>query len=233
MIELKLNQHYPRQIIACDEVGRGPLCGPVVAGAVSIVTQTKSELKRVLTYLHTLGIDDSKALTERQRHQLLEKLGLLTLDLRERKSFEIKATEFEIITWDMDQDIIDQENILWASMRSMKEAALELSKVNEMKPLVLIDGNRPFKWDNVAESVFEEVPLIKGDSLSKLIGLASIVAKHVRDEHMKKMHLLYPQYGLDQHAGYPTATHRKAIELYGPSPIHRKTFKGVKEYLRS
>lgn len=231
MIELKLNQHYPRQIIACDEVGRGPLCGPVVAGAVSIVSSSKIGLKKVLTYLRDLGIDDSKALTEKERLNLLEKLELTSLKLREKKSIQIKAVDLELITWDMDQDVIDQENILWASLRSMKEAALSLSKVNEIKPLVLIDGNRTFKWEN--ESIFEEVPLVKGDSVSKLIGLASIVAKHVRDEYMKEMHLLYPEYGLDQHAGYPTATHRKAIEIYGPCPIHRKTFKGVKEFIRS
>lgn len=231
MIELKLIQNYPRQIMACDEVGRGPLSGPVVAGVVSVMVDSKLQLKKVLTYLRDLGIDDSKALSEKERLYLLDRLGLLETSFREKKQIKIKGVEIELLSWDLDQDVIDKENILWASLRAMKEGAQFLSKANQVKPLVLIDGNKNFKWDS--ESLFEEVPIVKGDSVSKLIGLASIVAKHTRDEHMKRMHLLYPEYGFDKHAGYPTATHRKAIEIHGPSPIHRKTFKGVKEFLRA
>lgn|SRR5690606_28802423 len=231
MIELKLNQHFPRQLIACDEVGRGPLGGPVVAGAVSVTVSSSQELKKLITYLRSLGIDDSKALSEKERLGLLEKLGLTQVEFRKTKVITLKNIEIKLVTWELDQDVIDQENILWASMRAMKEAALHLSEMNEVRPLVLIDGNRTFKWDN--ESLFEEVPIVKGDSKSKLIALASILAKFIRDEYMKEMHVLYPQYGFDQHAGYPTVTHRKAIETYGPSPIHRKTFKGVKEFIRA
>lgn len=231
MIELKLNHHYPRQIIACDEVGRGPLGGPVVAGAVSVVVESRAHLKKLLVYLKSIGIDDSKALSEKERYQLLEKLGLTAEVFRVKKKITLKGVEINLVTWDLDHQVIDEENILMASLRAMKEAALDLSEVNEVKPLVLIDGNKTFKWSN--ESAFEEISIIKGDSQSKLIGLASILSKFVRDEFMKEMHRLYPQYGFDRHAGYPTAFHRKAIEVHGPSPIHRKTFKGVKEFIRA
>lgn len=230
MIELKLNSVYPREIIACDEVGRGPLCGPVVAGALRVVVHSKKELKALLAALTALGIDDSKKLSEKNRFKILEILNLHETSFRTPAVLKLGSSEVKLLTWDMDHEVIDRENILGASLRAMKEAALELSEMKEEKSLVLIDGNKSFRWDK--ESAFEEVTIIQGDSKSKLIGLASILAKFVRDEHMKKMHELYPVYGMDKHAGYPTETHRKALEIHGPSPIHRKTFKGVREFLR-
>lgn len=231
MIELELNSIYPREIIACDEVGRGPLGGPVVAGALKVHVESKRDLKALLTKLDSLGINDSKKLSEKNRLKILTDLGLHETELRQTCILKIGKSEVKLLTWDLDHEVIDKENILAASLRAMKEAAVELSEVKETKSLVLIDGNKSFPWAQV--SPFEEVSIVQGDSKSKLIGLASILAKHVRDEYMKKMHLLYPEYGFDKHAGYPTEIHRKALETYGPSPIHRKTFKGVKEFIRN
>ncbi|HLT22933.1 MAG TPA: hypothetical protein VKZ84_05805, partial [Bacteriovoracaceae bacterium] len=114
MIELELNQHFPRQLIACDEVGRGPLGGPVVAGAVSVTVSSSQELKKLITYLRSLGIDDSKALSEKERLGLLEKLGLTQVEFRKTKVITLKNIEIKLVTWELDQDVIDQENILWA-----------------------------------------------------------------------------------------------------------------------
>lgn len=230
MLELDLNKTYPRQIIACDEVGRGPLGGPVVAGALSVEVSSKKELKSLLNTLVELGIDDSKNLSEKARYQILKKLNLIDTHFRCEQKIILNNTTVKLICWDLDHQVIDEENILAASLRAMKEASLHFAQMNEGRPLVLIDGNKTFRWDK--ESEFEEVSIIKGDSVSKLIGLSSVLAKFVRDEYMKKMHLIYPQYGFDKHAGYPTKTHREAIATYGPSPIHRKTFKGVKEFIR-
>ena len=72
---------------------------------------------------------------------------------------------------------------------------------------------------------------MKGDSRSVLIGLSSIVAKEYRDLLMQKLGAKFPGYGLEKHAGYPTKTHKESIAKLGPSAIHRKTFKGVKEHL--
>ncbi|MFL5784940.1 MAG: ribonuclease HII, partial [Bacteriovoracaceae bacterium] len=77
----------------------------------------------------------------------------------------------------------------------------------------------------------EEITIVKGDVKSSLVGLAAIIAKEKRDAFMKEMHALYPVYGFDTNAGYPTATHRKAIEVHGPCPIHRKSFSKVKEFI--
>jgi len=132
----------------------------------------------------------------------------------------------------MDHEIIDEENILAASLRGMKEAVLFLSDKKNVNTTVLIDGPRNLRWGKDV-SPWNEVPIIKGDSKSLLIGLASIMAKEKRDAFMKEMHEKYPQYGFNSHFGYPTESHRNAIKEFGPCLIHRKTFKGVKEYIRT
>ena len=230
MIELKLIQNFPHEIIAVDEVGRGPLVGPVVIGAVRVVVQSKSELNLLLKSLRPYGVTDSKKLTSEKRLTILKKLGARIEDFRQKGSLILNELSVDYVTWEMNHEIIDQENILAASLRGMKEAALFLSEEKNLPTTVLIDGNKKFRWDKDV-SPFNEIPIVKGDQHSLLIGLASIVAKEKRDHHMRQLHELYPQYGFDSHFGYPTEFHREAIKQFGPSPFHRKTFKGVKEYL--
>jgi ribonuclease HII len=74
-------------------------------------------------------------------------------------------------------------------------------------------------------------PIVKGDARSISIAAASIVAKVTRDRLMADYHRQYPQYGFSRHKGYPTRAHRQAVAAHGPSPIHRKTFKGVREHV--
>lgn len=228
MIELKLIQQFPQEIIAVDEVGRGPLSGPVVVGAVRIKVQDADTFKILLKFLRPKGIKDSKVLNSDQRLQILSKLGMELAPFREKKVVGLKGIELSYITWDMNHEIIDNENILAASLRGMKEASQALSE-GEFGTTVLIDGNKKLRWHEKL-SPWNEVPIVKGDSKSLLIGLASIIAKEKRDTHMKEMHELYPQYGFNAHFGYPTKSHREAIKEFGPCLIHRKTFKGVKEY---
>jgi ribonuclease HII len=117
---------------------------------------------------------------------------------------------------------IDQLNILQASLLSMKRAVLDL----KVKPdFLLVDGiyRVPVSTD--------QLPVKKGDSLSISIAAGSVIAKVTRDRIMKSLHLQYPEYGFNQHNGYPTKKHKEAIQIHGPAPIHRKTFRGVKEFL--
>ena len=116
------------------------------------------------------------------------------------------------------QDEIDRINILQASLLAMKKAVLKLSPAPDM---LLIDGL--FTLDLPVE----QKAVVKGDARIEAISAASIVAKVTRDRMMTGFHGKYPQYGFDRHKGYPTAEHRRAIELNGPSPIHRMSFKGV------
>ena len=232
MLELKLITEFPQEIIATDEVGRGPLGGPVVVGAVRVFIEDKEGLRNLLKLLKAKGIKDSKKLSTEQRLTVLKKLGVLDLPFRQQSVLELKGAHVSYVTWDMDHEVIDQENILAASLRGMKEASEFLSDGKNHNTTVLIDGHQKLRWGKKV-SPWNEIPVIKGDSKSVLIGLASIIAKEKRDAFMREMHDLYPQYGFNNHFGYPTKEHRSAIELHGPCPIHRKTFKGVKEFVRA
>ena len=232
MIELKLITEYPQEIIATDEVGRGPLSGPVVIGAVRILVENQAALKKVLKLLKLAHVADSKKISPKDRGVILKNLGVKEHDFRIKKILVLKDVKISYVTWEMDHEIIDQENILAASLRAMKEASLFLSTKKKNQTTVLIDGHMKLRW-GTKTSPWNEIPIIKGDSKSLLIGLASLIAKEKRDIFMRSMHELYPQYGFNSHFGYPTKSHREAIQKHGPCPIHRKTFKGVKEFVRS
>ena len=119
-------------------------------------------------------------------------------------------------------DRIDEINILQASLLSM---AMAVACLDPRPDCLLIDGI--FKID----SNLPQTPITKGDSRSVSIAAASIIAKVTRDNMMVQYHRTYPQYGFVTHKGYPTKAHKAAIREYGCTPIHRRTFKGVKEYV--
>lgn len=231
MIELKLITEFPQEIIAVDEVGRSPLSGPVVIGAVRLVVNDHASLIGLLRSLRRCGVKDSKQLPHEQRMKLLEKFMIQNLPYREKGIFRWKGIELSFITWNMDHDVIDQENIFAASMRGMKEAVAFLSVGDKSQTTVLIDGQSKFRWETTPAE-WREIPIIKGDIKSSLIGLASIIAKEKRDSWMRQMHENYPQYGFITNYGYPTREHRLAIQEHGPCPIHRLTFSKVKEFIR-
>jgi ribonuclease HII len=227
-IELKLIKEFPCEIIAVDEVGRAPLAGAVVVGAVRVLIQDQDSLKKLLKFLKPKGVTDSKKLTHEVRQKILKKLKVPDLNYRETGILDFKGIEVSFVTWEMCHVTIDKENILAASLRAMKEAAMHLSNPQNLQTHILIDGICKLRWGKGVESPWNEITIIKGDSKSLLIGLASIIAKEKRDAFMKDMHELYPYYGFNTNFGYPTPAHRKAIREYGPCPIHRRTFAGVK-----
>lgn len=232
MIELKLIKNFPQEIIAVDEVGRSPLSGPVVIGALRVVVQDYNSLITLLRSLRRNGVKDSKLLPAEDRAELLQKLKIPQLPYREKGTFQWKGLELTYVTWDMSHQIIDTENIFQAAMRGMKEAALCVQSGDRALTTVLIDGHVKLKWQEQT-SPWNEISIIKGDVKSSLVGLAAIIAKEKRDAYMKEMHLVYPHYAFDTNMGYPTKEHRQAIEIHGPCPIHRKTFGKVKEFIRN
>jgi len=119
---------------------------------------------------------------------------------------------------------IDQINILQASLLSMKRAVENLSIPPDF---LLIDGKFTLDMD------IKQAALIKGDSKSISIAAASIIAKVTRDAIMEELHERHPQYNFIQHKGYPTKAHKESILKYGPCPVHRLTFKGVKEVINA
>ncbi|MBK6744473.1 MAG: ribonuclease HII [Hydrogenophilales bacterium] len=119
---------------------------------------------------------------------------------------------------------IERLNILHASMLAMRRAVLLLHPTPE---LALIDGNRCPDLPCLARAI------IKGDSLEPAISAASILAKTERDKEMEKLAVIYPEYGFDRHAGYPTPEHLAALEAHGPCPEHRRLFGPVKKIIEN
>ena len=153
------------------------------------------------------GIDDSKKLTPRQRYRLYDRL------------YEVSRT---IGIGVVDAAEIDRINILQATLASM---AMAVANLDPHPDHLLIDGIFTIPPDLPQQAIK------KGDSRSISIAAASIVAKVTRDRIMAQADLLFPEFGFGRHKGYPTKTHREAIQQHGCSPIHRRTFKGVKEYV--
>ena len=187
-------------IIGVDEAGRGPLAGPVVAGAVCLET-TRFKNR----------IDDSKKLTKSQRE-------VASVEIIQKSIFALSI---------VDEEIIDALNILVATRLSMQEAVLSLlRKISILrynkKICILADGNIKLKIRD-----FPVFNIIKGDARSKTIASASILAKVSRDRIMCLYDRVWPQYGFLSHKGYPTSFHRNALKQFGPCPIHRLTFSYV------
>jgi ribonuclease HII len=121
------------------------------------------------------------------------------------------------------QDEIDRINILEATRKAMARAVEALSLPPDY---ILVDGLHGFDLPILQK------PIPKGDQLSRSIAAASIVAKVTRDRFMLECHLKYPEYNFGRHKGYGTEEHRRAIERYGPCELHRKTFRGVREFVK-
>lgn len=216
-----------------DEAGRGPLAGPVV-GACALVEKIKAKSWEDLTQLlKQLGVMDSKKSSSIKRRAVLAQLGVKlqkevqVLSLGTQNSYRLHLCAQEISA-----DEIDQTNILRASLKSMSQSFQKITQSQKVAPQageLWVDGNRCPQ--DLIDSPFHTEALVKGDTKSVLIGLASFLAKEYRDELMKSFDRHYPGYGLSQHAGYPTAKHKAAIIELGISPIHRKSFKGVREHL--
>ena len=153
------------------------------------------------------GVVDSKKLTIKKRLRLYQ---------------EIYTHAVSVGVGIVDSVEIDRINILQASLLSMSMATQNLRPQPEC---LLIDGTFSIS------SPLPQKPIAKGDTLSISIAAASIVAKVTRDRLMEEYNAYYPQFGFSQHKGYPTRAHKEAIRKFGYCPIHRKTFKGVKEHV--
>ena len=185
-------------IIGVDEVGRGPLAGPVMAAAVTLKTVRFKN-----------RIDDSKKLTPSQREHAFGEI--------------VNKSVFGIGI--INEKVIDRLNIAVATRMAMEQAISGL--IDKLKPNhrqhihILVDGNIKLDIDLPFTNI------IKGDSKSKSIACASILAKVVRDRIMSLYDRIYPRYGFLKHKGYSTKEHRLALKRFGPSLIHRTSFYGV------
>lgn len=217
-IEKELLAVEDRIVIGVDEVGRGPLAGPVVAGAIWINPEIleKDFVGRDL-------IRDSKLLSEKQREKIFQ-------IIQQDDNFVFGIGEVSPM-------IIDRVNILNATFLAMRFALEDLlDKIRSVdnavedksleNMVVLLDGNRKIPKVDFKQRVFP-----RGDRHIFSIAAASICAKVYRDRLMDDYHKKYPQYGFDRHKGYGTALHFECLKKFGPCDIHRRSFAPVKEWL--
>lgn len=197
MIEVQKDLEY-QSIIGIDEVGRGPLAGPVVACA--FLLRGVAKLPQEIT--------DSKKISKNKREKFSKFL----------------TANFDYAIGIKSNDEVDEINILQATYSAMRDAYNDLEQKIDLKetpsPIILIDGR-----DNPLKSA--KIPsqsIIKGDSKSYAIASASIIAKVFRDRLMAELAIKHPQYGWERNAGYGTKEHIEAILKYGLTPYHRHSF---------
>ena len=206
-------------MIGVDEAGRGSWAGPLVAASCWIDFQHR--------HLLNSGINDSKKLTHLKRKQIVNSIGNLV------KYSTGVSTEREI----------DNYGLTFANVIAMKRSIFSLinginsSQNNSFKKYIIyVDGKYKPDFNKVDDHLgdnklnikFENViPLVKGDSISKTIALASIIAKETRDSIMRHYSSVYPKYSFDTHFGYGTAKHKEELLKYGVLAFHRKSFKPI------
>ena len=180
--------------IGVDEAGRGCLAGPVVSASVAIYEDQVIE-----------GVNDSKLLSPKKRDDLYDVIQ------NECLSFSVAS---------IDNHVIDQKNILVATLQSMKDS-IDVIGVNADE--IIIDGPHKPVMNDQRDLITRGV--IGGDKLFHCVSAASIIAKVYRDKFMIELHHKYPKYNFQKNKGYPTKDHIQAIRELGPSPYHRLSFK--------
>lgn len=190
------------RVAGVDEVGMGPLAGPVVAAAVVFPRPTSElESEAGIPVTFPAGVRDSKTLTRKAR---------------ERLEPEIRAVAAGVGIGVVGVGTIDRINIYQAGLKAMRLAVARLPTPPDH---VLLDGRR------LSDCPYPQTSFPKGDRDVYSIAAASIVAKTYRDRLMVELDRRYPEYGFARHKGYATAAHREALRRFGPCPAHRRSFR--------
>ena len=198
-------------ILGIDEVGRGPYAGPLVIGACILGDWQNSENAEWIEKL-----TDSKKLSAKRR----EELYVL-----------IKEKALATATGWVSSAEIDEVGLSEALRLATRRAVEQIQKTKVPFSEIIIDGTMNFLVGTKLEKYVST--LKKGDFLVKEISAASILAKVERDIYMAKLDAVYPEYGFGKHVGYGTAAHQKAMEEFGLTPEHRRSFRPVREIAES
>lgn len=199
--EASLHAEGYRFIAGVDEVGRGPLAGPVVTAAVVLPED-----------FDVLGVDDSKKLSEKRREELYDRI------LDRCLAYGIGMA---------DHAVIDEINILQATKKAMKDAITACDLQLRVKEGGAADAHIDFVLIDAVTLEGLDKPqhaVVKGDAKVLAIAAASIVAKVTRDRMMVEYAKEYPWYAFEKNKGYGTAAHYEGIRAHGTCPIHRMTF---------
>ena len=241
-------------VVGVDEAGRGPLAGPVIACAITSPANFKLQISNVKQITNDKCLPRAKAKLS-VRGQMPKKLikDSKQLTAKQREQVYLALKNNPQVAWAIGragERLIDKINIFEASKLAMKRAVLNLEKKLTdsnrggspvtlqgnlpCKVLLLVDGNFKISLNYLPQLNLpvEQQAIVKGDEKIPLISLASIIAKVSRDKIMRNYHKKYPQYGFEQHKGYPTAQHKIQLANFGPSDIHRQTFKPVAQLLQ-
>lgn len=188
-----------KYLIGIDEVGRGPIAGPVAVGAFVFLDKNVVKLFK--------GVKESKQLTVEKREEWFSKV---------KEAQKKKLVDFAVIF--QSEKVIDEKGISFAIKKALKMALLKL-KINPEDATVLLDGGlkAPPEYKN-------QKTIIKGDTKEQVIALASICAKVLRDRKMVGWGKKYLQYGFEVHKGYGTRKHCEAVKKYGLTVLHRRSF---------
>ena len=193
------DKSFGKQIIGTDEAGRGPASGGVFAAAVAFAEEPSKDLLKSLEKLN-----DSKKLSKKNREELYDFIKINTIN----KVVCIEVNE------------IERFNILNSSLKAMRLACEDvISRLPISETITLVDGNKLIR--NYTHS---QQFVIKGDAKSASIAAASILAKVERDWYMEKLDLEFPEYNWKQNAGYLTKQHIEAIQKFGVTKYHRRSF---------
>ncbi len=194
----EFDKTFKKTIIGTDEAGRGPAAGGVFASAVYFPKITSKIIEELSI------LNDSKQLSAKKREYLYD--IVLNESINETICIEVED--------------IEKYNILACSLKAMKLACESVIKqIKQENILVLVDGNKLIR-----EFTYPQEYVIKGDGKSASIAAASILAKVTRDRYMQKLDEEFPQYNWKSNAGYLTKQHLDAIDKYGLTPYHRKSF---------
>ena len=194
----EFDKSFNTDIIGTDEAGRGPAAGGVFASAVYF-SNINLKLIEELSILN-----DSKQLSAKKREYLYD--IVLNETINETVCIEVED--------------IEKHNILACSLKAMKLACESvIKKSGKQDILVLVDGNKPIR-----DFKYKQKYIIKGDGKSASIAAASILAKVTRDRYMQQLDEEFPQYNWKKNAGYLTKQHLEAIDKYGLTKYHRKSF---------
>lgn len=194
-------------ILGIDEVGRGPYAGPLVIGACILGDWQNSENAEWIEKL-----TDSKKLSAKRREELYAL---------------IKEKALATATGWVSGAEIDEIGLSEALRLATRRAVEQIQKTKVPFSEIIIDGTMNFLAGTKLEKYVST--LKKGDFLVKEISAASILAKVERDNYMAKLDAVYPEYGFGRHVGYGTAAHQKAMEEFGLTPEHRRSFRPVRE----
>ena len=198
------SKSFQKFVVGVDEVGRGPLAGPVAVGVVVFNTKNKNYLKIKEIFR---GARDSKKLTAKKREEIFQKIKIA------EKTHILRY----IVRYESNK-VIDKKGISFA-IRSCIEKAFKNLNLKPKDTRVFLDGGL-----KAPKNFIFQKTIIKGDDKVLAISLASIVAKVSRDSFMTKISNKFPEYSFHAHKGYGTNIHRKAVKKHGFCPVHRLTF---------